>query len=74
MPSLLTTAFALSAYVKMKKNGTEEIANWLCQNRFADYSESANGEPERHVELTKSFEYICPMENITGHNNFTINV
>jgi len=28
-PSLIATAFALSAHVKMRKDGTEEIANWL---------------------------------------------
>jgi len=33
-PSLSTTAFALSAYVKMKKDGAEQIANWL----FTKYS------------------------------------
>jgi len=28
-PSIMTTTLALSAYVKVKKDGTEEIANWL---------------------------------------------
>jgi len=48
----------------------EEVAKAL--DSFADYSESING--ERSVIFTKSFDYTCPMENITGDNNFNLKV
>jgi len=89
-PSLIATAFALSAYTKVKKDGAEEIASWLlfkysedtyksffeakevanALDSFADYSESING--EHPVIFTKCFEYVCPIENITGDNDFTV--
>jgi len=92
-PSMIATAFALSIYVKMRKDGAEEIANWLLSkysqeefksffeaeevakalDGFADYLESGNG--ERPLILTKSTEYLCPLENTTtDYHNFTLKV
>jgi len=88
-PSLITTAFALSAYVKVKKDGAEKIAKWLLSkysreefkslveaeevakalDSFADNYELGNG--KRPSILTRTIEYVCPLENAAGDDDDT---
>jgi len=50
-PSLIPTAFALSAYVKVKKEGSAEIARWL----FPKYSEEEY-EPYSDMYVAKALD------------------